>query len=93
MGIQYEHNSGIDRCAYITHQTDKKDSEKNYSLSLGDPFFANDISVWIEQPLQLDVVVIEDHHKNNCCVSADGWYIIFHDECGYGGKYILSDNL
>lgn len=71
MGIQYEYNSRINRCAYLTHQTDKKDSEKNYSLSMGDPFSANDISVWIEQLLQLDVIVIEDHHQNNNCVSAD----------------------
>ena len=91
MDLQYEHNRSFDRCADIAHPTDQKDPEKDYSLSVGDPFFAHVDSIGLKQLIQSYVAVIKNHHQNRCGVSADRRYCIFYDEQRYGGKLLLSD--
>lgn len=93
MDIQYEHNSRLDRCTDTAHTADKKDSEKNNGISMGNPFPSDDNSLGIEQSIQLDVIAFKDHHQNSGGVSTDRRYIIFHDEYSDGSELILSHHI
>lgn len=80
MGIQYEHNSSYNRCDYYVAQTREKDSKKAHGVSLDNTFFAYGIPFGIKQPLQSDVIVVQNHYKNHCRISTGGQCGFFNDE-------------